>query len=67
MCPLPGQNPGELAAAPIGLGRSRGYRFTGTGDYGPLLGTALAGGVPEGKPRRRSVFRFALTGVMRAV
>ena len=37
------------AFTPFGAGRVRGYRFSGTGDYGPLLGTTLGAGVPDGK------------------
>jgi hypothetical protein len=38
-----------LTLAPVGTGRARGYRFAGTGSYGPLLGeTTLPNGVPDG-------------------
>jgi hypothetical protein len=35
-----------LTLAPVGTGRARGYRFAGTGSYGPLLGetTSPSGG-----------------------
>jgi hypothetical protein len=35
-----------LTLAPLGTGRARGYQFTGTGSYGPLLGetTSPSGG-----------------------